>query len=82
MTLEFKSLILLINSIFKTIRVSRIRKSIPAAGFQKGIWVDALGAFNVVPQIGISMVNPDWDAVTVSRPDPEVVLSVGVRPPL
>ena len=47
----------------------------------KGIEVDALGALNAVGHIGINMVKPDWDAVTVSAVDPEAVLSVGVRPP-
>ena len=43
--------------------------------------MDALGAFNAVPHIGISMVKPGSDAVTVSEAAPAAVFSVGVRPP-
>ena len=43
--------------------------------------VDALGAFNAVPHIGISMLKLGSDAVTVSALAPAVVLSVGERPP-
>jgi len=46
---------------------------------QNGIVVDALGAFNDVPQIGMIMAKPDWDAVTVSAEAPAVVVTVGVR---
>ncbi|MGY2805168.1 hypothetical protein ACVIHF_001898 [Bradyrhizobium sp. USDA 4506] len=46
---------------------------------QKGIVVDALGAFKDVPQIGMIMAKPDWDAVTVSAEAPAVVVTVGVR---
>ena len=38
-----------------------------------------LGAFNVLPHIGIIMVKPGSDAVTVSAEAPEVVFSVGAR---
>ena len=40
--------------------------------------------FNAVPHIGISIVKPVWDAVTVSAVAPTAgagMLSVGVRPP-
>ena len=43
--------------------------------------VDALGAFNAVPHIGMIMLKPGSDAVTVSALAPAAVLSVGVRPP-
>ena len=44
--------------------------------------MDALGAFNAVPQIGMIMVNPGCLAVTVNGEAVPVTLSVGVRPPL
>lgn len=47
---------------------------------QNGIVVDALGALRDVPQIGMIMAKPDWDAVTVSAEAPAVVVTVGVRP--
>lgn len=47
---------------------------------QNGSVVDALGALRDVPQIGIIMAKPDWDAVTVSAVAPAVVVTVGVRP--
>lgn len=43
--------------------------------------MDALGLFNVVPHIGISMLKVT-DAVTVIALPPVVVLSVGERPPI
>lgn len=43
--------------------------------------MDALGALSAVPQIGISMVKPGWDAVTVKAFAPAATASVGVRPP-
>ena len=43
--------------------------------------MDALGALNAAPHIGISMVKAGWDAVTVSAAVPEDMFSVGVRPP-
>jgi hypothetical protein len=43
--------------------------------------VAALGAFNDVPQIGITMAKPAWEAVTVNLPPPEVMLTVGAELP-
>lgn len=43
--------------------------------------VDALGAFNAVPHIGISILKLGSDAVTVSAAAPAAVFNVGVRPP-
>lgn len=43
--------------------------------------MDALGLFNDVPHIGISMLKLGSDAVTVSAEPPVVVFSVGERPP-
>ena len=43
--------------------------------------MDALGLFNVVPHIGISMLKVT-DAVTVSALPPVAVFSVGERPPI
>ena len=43
--------------------------------------MDALGAFNAVPHIGISMVKPAWEAVTVKLLPLAPTVSVGVRRP-
>ncbi len=43
--------------------------------------MDALGAFNAVPHIVISIVKPGCEAVTVKLLAPDVTVSVGVRPP-
>ena len=40
-----------------------------------GTWMDALGTFNAVPYIGISMVKLGSDAVTVGAAAPEDMLS-------
>ena len=47
-----------------------------------GSLVDALGAFNAVPHIGMIMVNPGWAAVIVYGEAPPATLSVGAGLPL
>ena len=43
--------------------------------------VDALGALSVAPQIGISMVKPDCDAVTTKLVPLAAMQRLGVRAP-